>query len=99
PWCSRTGDASRPCVLHHSAYSGPGWWKMVEVVSARCRQWGRRATRQPFGDSCGKPCELFQPHLDGAAAALAPSDDEDGIVTGDGADDFRPAGAVERQGQ
>src|SRR6185312_12571964 len=47
--------------------------------------------------SCGESCELTQPRLHGATASLAASDDEDGIVTGDGADDLVPTGAVHGQ--
>ena len=41
----------------------------------------------------------MQPHLHGAAAALAASDDENRIVAGDGADDLAPARAVQRKRQ
>src|SRR5881296_3105923 len=73
---------------------------MVEVVIALYRHSeAATALRKCAEFSCGESCELFQPHLDGAAASLAASDDQNGIVTSDGADDLAPAGAVERQAQ
>src|SRR6266568_1363320 len=73
---------------------------MVEVVIALYRHSeAATALRKCAEFSCGESCELLQPHLDGAAAPLAATDDQNGIVTSDGADDLAPPGAVERQAQ
>src|SRR5688572_12708129 len=69
----------------------------VVEVTAVCRRAVATRVGQSSGFSCGESCELFQPHLHGAATSLAASDDEDGVVTGDRADDLAPAGAVQCQ--
>src|SRR6266853_2888514 len=72
----------------------------LEVVIERCRNlWRPEEQCRANTFSCGESCELFQPHLHGAATSLAASDDQNGIVTSDGADDLVPAGAVEREAQ
>src|SRR5690349_12972191 len=45
--------------------------------------------------SCRKPGELLEAGKDGAAGALAASDDEHGVVPRDGADDFVPPRGIE----
>src|SRR6267142_1224575 len=72
----------------------------LEVVIELCRKlWRPEEQCRANTFSCGESCELLQPHLHGAATSLAASDDQNGIVTSDGADDLAPAGAVERQAQ
>src|SRR5258706_4843706 len=72
----------------------------LEVVTELCRNlWRPEEQCRANTFSCGESCELLQPHLHGAATSLAASDDQNGIVTSDGADDLAPAGAVERQAQ